>query len=419
MPYRSNDPFLSLLRSLSGTHVHFFPKSGNSGDGFIAHATYELFKAHGIKFTTHRQTDTVEGETILIGGGGNLVEGRYGDVANLIRRHSKNNKIILLPHTIVGFADVLSETHRNLTVFCREPVSYQMALLNGASPANTHLSHDVAFFLNDEYFSKFFDSGAGVLQAWRTDGEMAGQLEIPEGNIDISLSWNGDLWTSPDFCLNVTNSMAAFIAPFETVQTDRLHVAILSAYLRKNVFLSPNAYYKNRAIFEHSLEPRFSKVNFLNISKNTDEVFEPVLAPSHNSERLRGDNAGAVSAAEWERMVEVQKQHASELEAALERETSMRENAQRALQLKKQQWEDSMSDLRSRFESVSSSHAVALDRLKAREKELTLQLAACNEQLIEILRSTSWRLASPLRIVARAFPVGLRSKIRSIIRPLS
>jgi len=417
MPYRSDDPFLSLLQSLSGTHVHFFPKSGNSGDGFIAHATYELFKKHGIKFTAHRQTDIVEGETILIGGGGNLVEGRYDDVAELIRRHAKNNRIILLPHTIVGFADVLAETHRNLTVFCREPVSYQMALLNGASPQNTHLSHDVAFFLDDDYFSRFFSGGNGILQALRTDGEAVEQLAIPDGNIDISLSWNGDLWTSPDFCSHVTDSMAAFIAPFETVQTDRLHISILSAYLKKNVLLLPNAYYKNRAIFEHSMRPRFQRVNFLNTSKNIEEM-EPVQT-LYSAQQLRTEEVSAQSGVEWELAVETLRRHAEELEAALERETSLRESAQRALQLKKQLWEDNVRDLRDQFETSSTAQAVALATLKARERELTSQLAACHEQLAAVLRSTSWRLAFPFRAAARAVPAGLRSKIRSIIHPSS
>lgn len=418
MPYRSDDPFLSLLQSLSGTHVHFFPKSGNSGVGFIAHVTYELFKKHGIKFTAHRQTDIVEGETILIGGGGNLVEGRYEDVAELIRRHAESNKIILLPHTIVGFADILAETHRNLTVFCREPVSYQMALLNGASPENTHLSHDVAFFLGDEYFSRFFGGGNGILQALRSDGEAVGQLTIPDGNIDISLSWNGDLWTSPDFCSHVTNSLAAFIAPFETVQTDRLHISILSAYLKKNVFLLPNAYYKNRAVFEHSLKPRFPQIKFLNTSRNIEEVVEPVQV-LHRAQRLHVEQVDGQSAVEGELAFETLKRHASELEAALERETSLREHAQRTLQLKKQLWEDNVRDLREQFESSSSAQAAALVKLKARERELTSQLAACDEQLAAVLRSTSWRLAFPFRAAARAFPAGLRSKIRNIIHPSS
>lgn len=399
MPYRSDDPFLALLKSLSGRHVHFFPKSGNAGDGFIAHATYELFKSYGIKFTTHRQTDTVEGETVLIGGGGNLVEGRYNDVADLIRRHAEKNQIILLPHTIVGFADVLAETYRNLTVFCREPVSYQMALLNGASPAQTHLSHDVTFFLDDDYFSRFFEKGEGILKALRTDGETTGQVRISEDNLDMSLSWNGDLWTSPEFCAHVTSSMAAFAAPFETVQTDRLHVSILSAFLSKNVFLLPNAYYKNRAIFEHSIKPRFPKVHFVNTSRDLFEWSASSVQKLH-------DEKNASLVAELESSVDAQKRQIGDLKIALERETNLRENAQRSLQLRRQQWE----------EKLESSRA-ALDALRVREEMLTAELAAREGQLAAVWHSTSWRLAGPLRAIARRVPSALRSRIRNVIHP--
>lgn len=426
MPYRSDDPFLSLLRSLSGTHVHFFPKSGNAGDGFIAHATYELFKRHGIEFTTHRQTDSVEGQTVLIGGGGNLVEGRYNDVADLIRRHAKNNKIILLPHTIVGFADVLSETHRNLTVFCREPVSYRMALLNGASPENTYLSHDVTFFLDDDYFLHFSGDESGILKALRTDGETTGQVKVSEDNVDMSLSWNGDLWTSPDFSAHVTNSMAAFVAPFETVQTDRLHVSILSAFLKKNVYLLPNAYYKNRAIFEHSLQPRFPKVQFVNTSAKLDELMAPAssLPPPTPEGHSGAGNASAIT--DLEIALEAQKQHSNELEAALERETVWRENAQRTLQLKQYQWEERLGALRARIEQADEEKAASMETLKEREKVLMLQMAArdasaahAQKHLTEILHSTSWRLASPLRVIALLIPLKIRLKFRGIIRPSS
>ena len=420
MPYRSDDPFLVLLKSLSGKNVHFFPKSGNAGDGFIAHATYELFRSHGINFITHHQTDTVEGETVLIGGGGNLVEGRYNEVAELIRRHAEKNQIVLLPHTIVGFADVLAETHRNLTVFCREPVSYQMALLNGASPMQTHLSHDVTFFLDDDYFSRFFGRGEGILKALRTDGETTGQVKISEDNLDMSLSWNGDLWTSPDFCAHVTNSMAAFAAPFETVQTDRLHVSILSAFLKKNVYLLPNAYYKNRAIFEHSIRPRFPKVHFVDTSKDLNE-WAPLSMPQLHYEK----NASLV--AELKSTVDVQKKQIEDLKIALERETSLRENAQRSLQLKRQRWEEKLESYRAaldalrareeRWEEKLESYRAALDALRAREELLTAELATREGQLAAVWHSTSWRLARPLRAIARRVPLTLRSRIRKILRP--
>jgi hypothetical protein len=48
---------------------------------------------------------------------------------------------------------------------------------------------------------------------------------------------------------------------FPIVRTDRLHVAIAGAMLGKQVWLYPNSYYKNRAVYEFSLRA-FSNVHF-------------------------------------------------------------------------------------------------------------------------------------------------------------
>jgi exopolysaccharide biosynthesis predicted pyruvyltransferase EpsI len=319
-----NDPFLDFLKSLTGKRVHYFPNPGNAGDGFIAHATFELFKRNGISVTAHKQHDSVNGATVLVGGGGNLIEGRYSDVANIIRRHAASNEVVLLPHTIVGFADILVETQRNLTVFCREPVSHRLALLNGAKATRTHLSHDVVFFLEDDYFQEFFTPGVGTLQVLRQDPETADSVSIPPGNLDISQSWIGDLWSSPEFAAYVTRSMAAFVAPHATVQTDRLHVSILSAFLKKRVYMLPNAYFKNRAVFEHSLQPRFPNVEFINTSPRLDALVGELSDESRLLEVVKRE-VSLREAAERELEHESELRRASETELrALKQSTSWR-----------------------------------------------------------------------------------------------
>ena len=259
----NDDTLVQTLEALRGTRVRFFHQAGNAGDGLIAYATYLAMQRHGIKYETMHNWDDVHGATILVGGGGNLIEGRYAETAEFIRRHASRNRLILLPHTVSGYADVLQETHRNLTVFCREPVSHALALLAGAKPANTHLAHDMVFYLEDDHFAPW-EMGTGSLAAMRQDGESSGFAPVPQGNIDISSSWNGELWQNEKFTRAVVDSLRCFIEPFRQVQTDRLHVSILSALLGKEVFFFPNAYYKNRAVFEHSMSARFPKVRFVN-----------------------------------------------------------------------------------------------------------------------------------------------------------
>ncbi|RST49143.1 hypothetical protein [Variovorax sp. DXTD-1] len=129
-------------------------------------------------------------------------------------------------------------------------------------------------------------------------------------------------------------------------------------------------------------------------------------------------DADAVTADAWGCTLKT-RQYITELQAVLEREIGMRESAQRTLQLKKQQWEESFNDLRTHFERSSATQRDSLNLLIERERELKQRLNACNEQLAAVLSSTSWKLTAPLRVVARIFPAELRSKISNIFRSRS
>ncbi|BAN23942.1 polysaccharide pyruvyl transferase family protein [Caballeronia insecticola] len=450
----ADDPLIAFLKSIANQHVHVFPKSGNAGDGFISYAMYSLFQEFNISFTAHNQEDTVEGETVVIGGGGNLIEGHYNDVADLIRRHEEKNRVVLLPHTIVGFADVLAKTHGNLTVFCREKVSHQLALLNGANPAQTHLSHDLVFFLENDHFEKYFQAGKGVLRALRTDGEASGNMAIPADSIDISLSWNGDIWTSPQFCAHVTQAMAAFISPYATVQTDRLHVSVLSAFLQKDVYMMPNSYYKNRAVFEHSIHSRFPKVVFVNTMPTVDNAPTPLnQLPEAATPAVTSaiETAGSEDPKLNELIAELRVQlantlgmlneRAAQAESAIEEvtmlksriahaeETAMRavesrEKVERSFELQQQALRERFTDLARESERLRADLAREQERtreqlvqdassLSQKSASLDAEMGHLRREAIEqrqraetlhhdlnaVLTSTSWRLSRPLRSI--------------------
>lgn len=416
----TSDPILVFLSSLAGQHVHFFPKSGNAGDGLITHATYELFERFNISYTAYHQSETALDGPVLIGGGGNLVEGRYTDVAELIQRHSPL-KIVLLPHTVVGYADILARTHDNLTLFLRDPVSHALALANGAKEANTFLSHDLAFFLEPDHFAGFQGGGKGVLHALRQDGESTGALPIGPDNLDLSLSWNGDIWTDRKFCRASTESLASYIAQFDSVLTDRLHISILASMLGKRVTLLPNAYFKNRAIYEHSMCARFAGTQFVNVLPRAPGAFDGAFDAS---ERLSSS-------------------------LALEREVTRRERAERALQLLRDEMEegmdaaaqarvqekmDAVAQLEARItdlldekrltqealnrrveasteleervvallrtnsdQTTTEKFSKAIDMLEDQIARLSQQSSNAEVKLAELYRSRSWRVTAPLR----------------------
>ena len=421
-----HDRFIETLKTLEGKHVAFFPKSGNAGDGFIAYATYTLFEKYNISYTSYSQDEKVDDKIVIIGGGGNLIEGKYEDVAKIIWRHRKNERIILLPHTVVGYKEIIAETHNNLEIFCREPVSYELILLNGANENKTHLSHDVTFYLDDEHFSELFEKGEGVLFALRTDGESSKNIAISDENIDLSLSWNGDYWKNPKFCYYATLSMASYIQSYESVLTDRLHISILSAFLKKNVIMMPNDYYKNQAIYEHSMKARFLNLKFINssssLANDTNSFKHSLKECGKDSQTIKNQQE------EIDRLTEVLK----DSQASLAEQMALRENSERKLQIKLNDWEE-------QFEAAEINHSANEARIRAElggqlvhktnlgqilqntPNELEInnlrkELEISNGRLSEIFGSTTWKLMTKINIIASKLPKFVRKTFRKTFK---
>lgn len=262
----------SLLRALPHDHtIYYFPNPGNAGDAAIALGTYSLFERLKITPTVISFDDLkqLKSNTILFGGGGNLVEGKYSDMHEALSTALvQDNYCILLPHTILGFESIVNKCLSDkLIIFCREKTSYELcALANSLNTKNIFLDDDMAFHISNDIIDHFkTQKGTGTAYCLRKDSESAHLVPIPTENIDISLSWNGDLWQNRELTTSVVKSLLAYLSQFESIRTDRLHIAILGSLLEKRVFLYPNSYYKNRAVYEMSLSDK-SNVFFINTS---------------------------------------------------------------------------------------------------------------------------------------------------------
>lgn len=117
--------------------------------------------------------------------------------------------------------------------------------------------HDMAFFLGRIAVEP---PEAQVGYFFREDAEKIEGMIVPEGNRDISGEGReGD-------------KMADFlhaISRFETIHTNRLHVAISGAMMGRRVHLYANSYWKNQSIYDASLKLAFPNVSF-------HDVFEPL-----------------------------------------------------------------------------------------------------------------------------------------------
>ncbi|GLU26086.1 polysaccharide pyruvyl transferase family protein [Brucella sp. NBRC 12950] len=378
-----NDPLLSELRNYSQSTVRFFPHSGNLGDGLITYATMQLLDHFGINYTTHRQDERFDGEIIFVGGGGNMVEGRYEDVAKLIWEHRETNRVILLPQSIVGYDDIIKETHNNLTVFCREKLSFDHCSAAGGRNDRIHLCQDAALYLNSKHFKQAKAVGSGRLSAMRTDGESLGG-ERDQNNIDVSLAWNGDVWTTPAFVKAAVLSMAEFVSQYKEVKTDRLHVAIMSALLGREVAMHPNNYFKNQAVFDHSIKERFNNVVF---------------------EEREASPAGARALAKAPTI------DAQSVQRKLDRERDLHNSTRRKSRIKIQQLTDQYNSDTNLLKTELSSLKNDIQHLKSQANDsappgnalLEAELSSLREKLKAFQSSKSWRYTKLFRKIRSFF----------------
>jgi exopolysaccharide biosynthesis predicted pyruvyltransferase EpsI len=270
-----------------GAPLLFRPNPGNAGDSAINCAAYRLFDRLGCRVEVvdaDVPAARTRGRVLVHGGGGNLVP-LYDAASRFIARHHAGcAQLVLLPHTIRGHEALLGALGSNVTLLCREAESLDHARRH-APAARVLPAHDLVFGLDAAALAAHAGGDAAApfepvallkrnlrqaahrlrnlgrgreLEAFRADAESAGRARAFR-NLDVSgVFAMRDM--SPASALAATRRTLAFLDRFDRVRTDRLHVAILSALLGKEVELHDNAYGKNRAVYEHSMRDRFPHV---------------------------------------------------------------------------------------------------------------------------------------------------------------
>ena len=303
IPQKEFNLLTDYLQQFVGETVTYVPNPGNAGDSAIFFATVKMFEAIGLRYTIEMGTNVnVDGKIVVIGGGGAMAneESALTKVMNRALKSAKH--VILLPHTAKEVDKTLSSAKNNLTIFCREKVTYNY--LEQFDGLERHLVHDIVLsFKANEYtelfgFKDYFKliglylkgialnsatkfrlkdvlkvlnagritkrviaaSDKSVLNAFRVDEEKT-NVEIPNINFDISSMYQLSI-NHPFLAEAATRMMLHTVSQFEEINTNRLHVAILSSLLGKKVNFYDNSYFKCRAVYLHSLEKHFPNVQF-------------------------------------------------------------------------------------------------------------------------------------------------------------
>lgn len=299
----------TFLRQTLTEPFDYYPNPGNAGDALMAKATYDLFEALELKFDSFdhsslKDAKRLQAKTVVLGGGGNFAEGGYNNYADILARlHQEVEQVVVLPHTIHGNTQLLSQLGENVTLICRERVSYKHVKQH-APKAKVYLAHDMALLLDAEtllafkprYFSAMavraaykligsekahlyptFDSylsglrlsrandrqsapGTKIAHLFRTDIEKT-QVALPADNLDASLAFNFGV-TSPIKATFTVHHLMKYLNSFDVINTNRLHVAIAAGLLGKQVNLSSNSYFKCRAVYDYSLKVAFPNISW-------------------------------------------------------------------------------------------------------------------------------------------------------------
>ena len=262
MPFRAKlrTPFSDLADHLvdaaNDRQIIYIPNPGNFGDGLIRHGTKLLFSDYGIdhyelnigysriKYQLFPLLLKQSRYHFVYGGGGAWSSNyAFGErIAKLIA--SRTRRLTILPSTFG-----LENPPATGTLFRRDEQQSK------DTAPNSIFCHDMAFYTAarkqaDCWLYPEPKKALGIMM--RTDHEsrfaQANISDLPD-NEDISLE--GDhMSPGSEFLMRVSE--------YETIYTDRLHIAIAACLVGRKVKLLTGNYFKIKAIYDATLAPHFS-----------------------------------------------------------------------------------------------------------------------------------------------------------------
>lgn len=245
-----------LLSLSSRRRLIYIKNPGNWGDALIGAGEREFFRHFGIPvdeinskyvyrslaLKTRIRSRKLK-PTIIYGGNGAL-SGPYPHLHSRINLILKGTvESLILPSTLPRSFETIN-LPPDISVWRRDET------LSLECEVPSRFCHDMAFFLKPEPVEVTEDVGV----FFRQDLESSSLKSIPEGNYDISDAGTHQSSTSEFF---------RAIGKFNTIETDRLHVAIAGALLGRAVRLYSNNYGKIKAVFDASIGPFYPNVIYL------------------------------------------------------------------------------------------------------------------------------------------------------------
>lgn len=257
--------------------VLYIPNPGNAGDAAIACASVQLLDRTGVSYTAGTLDDIRPGQCVIVGGGGNLVP-YYSDVRRILLVCLQRNvsKCLLLPHSVRGHEDVLSQLDDRFMLLCRDHGSLafcrqhapnaQCALardivleldIDALERKTRTLTHQWALLRDPEWIRGYLrwrlalrrirPDASGTLTTLRSDVES--QSPDRRKRRQDLMRYQGLQYLSPSTD-QVTMDLIRHFRKAQRVVTDRLHVSLLASLLGKPTCLIENSYRKLADVWE-------------------------------------------------------------------------------------------------------------------------------------------------------------------------
>jgi len=259
-----HDIYQLLPKLIGDSNFVFIPNPGNAGDSLITLGAKHVFQSlNWNRYRVGGYGEVFDNEILVYSGGGNLV-GLYDQCEIFLKNNAEKNKIIVLPHTIKDVDSLLDQScvKNNVIFICRDNISYKYVK---QFTEKVYLSHDLVFYIDKKFLLPYYDKVPtdDIAYCFRTDVEKFIKNNTLYNN-DISRTLNQPNNTSDrNNEYSISQTFFEYLSQYNTIHTDRLHVAIAGSLLNKVVYLYPNSYYKNLEIFNLSIKNRFPKTIFL------------------------------------------------------------------------------------------------------------------------------------------------------------
>lgn len=254
---------LSELKKLG--KFSYMPNSGNMGDMLIASATMKWFDENDLKWDRTKPKEFPE--NFVYGGGGAWLHEWIGYMEPIMDKMRKAKKVVILPSSFDNVPELVQILDERFVVFCREKKSYDY-LLSQKTKATILLDHDMAFRGNMKVRKKL-KSPSGKwkklyrnlmkelvqfgkeVRFFRKDSESFGHYDT---DLDLSEYFGHFTNYEPRKVIDfAANTMLKSVSLFDSVSTDRLHVAISAALTGVNVLLYDNSYGKCSGVYHQTL----------------------------------------------------------------------------------------------------------------------------------------------------------------------